>query len=320
VTGPAFLFPNHTPETAGTAAALLTGGRFDAWLERAEAVCGLAIRRAVAVRPAAALGATAVAQPALVALSLAVAEGAAAQGLRPAFVAGHGLGAYAAAVVAGVLAPEDALRLAAERGRLLAAAEQQQTGGMGYVTGAALDTVFHVCAVVRERHGYVTVAHANSPRQAVVSGNASAVAEAVERLRRRGATAGLLPVRVAHNSLLMATVQARLARVAATMPWRDAHTPLVGGAGARPLRAGADVRAALIGGETQPVHWTGAMSALLDHGCRDFLELGAGWTLTALARQSAGDVVAMGADSPARIAAFRRRLTTARHAEVRLAS
>ena len=79
---------------------------------------------------------------------------------------------------------------------------------MAVIVGVPLDTVRYVCAVVRQRHGYVTLAQANAPLRAVVSGNASSVAVAVERARRCGATAAILPSRVAHNSLLMADVQA----------------------------------------------------------------------------------------------------------------
>jgi hypothetical protein len=61
------------------------------------------------------------------------------------------------------------------------------------------------------------------------------------------------------------------------------------------------------------------MTALLDEDCRHFLELGPGRTLTTLAREHAPEVVAMAADRPAKIAAFRRRIATASHEE-RLAS
>src|SRR4051812_16490263 len=109
-TGPAFLFPDHGSESVGHAAEQLT--------REPRAL------HAVTAEPSA----TAAGQPALLASCLTLADSADTHGLRPRFVAGHGLGGYAAATVAGVLRAEDAMRLATERGRLIAAAERQQSG------------------------------------------------------------------------------------------------------------------------------------------------------------------------------------------------
>jgi [acyl-carrier-protein] S-malonyltransferase len=307
---PAFLFPAQGCETVGMGAALLRADRrrFNFWVERAEAASGLAIRRAVTDGPASALAATEVAQPALLAISLAVADAAEAIGLRPGVLAGHGVGEYAAAVVAGALDADDALLLVAERGRRMAAAEREQSGTMAFVVGLPLAEVEHICAVVRQRHGYVTVAHANSPRHSVISGNASSVDAALERVRRRGANAGLLPARGAYNSLLMAKVQAGVARLATTMRWRDASTPVIDAADGRALTSGAAIRSAVIRRETLAVHWTTTMDALIDLGHRAFLELGPGRTLTTFAHQCAPKAMVMAADGPAALAIFRDRL------------
>ena len=299
--GPAYLFPDHDSDAVGRAAELLA--------REPRAL------HAVSSGPAPEHAA----QPAHVAHCLALVDSAAAHGLRPRFVAGHGLGAYAAAAAAGVLRPDDALRLVAERGRLLETAERQQSGRMAVIVGVPLDTVRYVCAVVRQRHGYVTLAQANAPLRAVVSGNASSVAVAVERARGCGAAAAVLPARVAHNSLLMASVQAGLARVAGSMPWHDARIPVMSAVRGLPLESGVEIRRALIGGETLPIQWTRSMTALLDEDCRHFLELGPGRTLTALSGEHDADAVAIAGETPANIAAFRGLLRAVPHAE-RLAS
>jgi [acyl-carrier-protein] S-malonyltransferase len=300
----AFLFPGQGSETIGMGAAQRRASphRFDHWLQRAEAASGLAIARLVTAGPAGALASSAAAQPALLAVCLAVAESAASLRLRPTFVAGHGVGEYAAAAITGVLTPDDAMSLVAERGRLIAAAERRQSGVMALIEGVSLATVTHTCSLVREKQGYVTLAQADAPRQCVISGNASAVAGAIERLRRRGATAETLPGRGAHNSSLMVLVQARLARLAATIRWRDARIPLVTAAGGRVLTAGSAIRDALIGQETAPLQWTRCMTTLRDADCDRFLELGPGQRLTVLARQHAPDAMAMAADGPTKLA------------------
>src|SRR4051794_27190470 len=150
--GPAFLFPGEGVENVGMSGAF-TGAdrrRFDVWMRRAQAASGLPIGDAVFTGPTATLAAADVAQPALIATSLAVAESAHLIGLKPSFVAGHGLGEYTAAVVAGVLDPDDAMRLVAARGRLMAAAEREQSGAMGVVLGLPLTDVGFVCSSVRQ--------------------------------------------------------------------------------------------------------------------------------------------------------------------------
>jgi [acyl-carrier-protein] S-malonyltransferase len=310
---PGFLFPGQGSESVGMGSALHAADpqRLDRWLEHAEAASGLAIRHAVAEGPETRLASAEVAQPALLAISLAVAEAADEAGLHPGFVAGHGLGAYAAAVTAGVLDPRDALRLVAERGRLTAAADQQRTGAMAIVLGLPPAYVWQLCAWIRQRHRYVTVAHENSPLQAVVSGLGGAVDLVTERARREGAIVQRVPGRGAHHSLLMAHVQARLARLAATMIWRDASVPLISGTDGRSLSSGSEIRAALLAGETLPVRWAACMDGVLADGFRHFLEVGPGHLLTALVRQHSRDALAMAADGPVKLALFGERLAAA---------
>lgn len=298
----AFLFPGQGSAAVGMGAAmrLAERRRFDHWFAQAEAASGLAIRRAVTAGPLT----TAALQPALFALSLALVDSAASGALRPAVVAGHGVGEYAAAVVAGALTPGDAMSLIAARGRLIAAAESRQSGAMALVERIPLSVVEHTCALVREKHGYVTLAHADAPSQSTVAGNASAVAAAVARLRRLGAATRVLAGRGAHNSMLMARVQAQLARLAEAISWHDARIPLVTANGGRLLTSGAAIRSALIAQETSPLQWTRCMDTLLEAGCNRFLELGPGRRLTRLALRHAPRAVAMAADDPVGLALF----------------
>jgi [acyl-carrier-protein] S-malonyltransferase len=202
--------------------------------------------------------------------------------------------------------------LVAARGRLMALAGRQQSGATAFVLGFGPEAVERVCAQVRQRFGYVKVASIDSAQSAVLSGNASSVERAIGLARRLGATAGPLPATVAAHSMMMATVSARLARIAARMTWRDPQVPLVGSARGRPLTSGAAIRAELVNQVAQTVRWHESMDTLLAAGCEYFLELGPGHVLTGLARRRDDELVAMAADSPAKLIAFGERLAMSR--------
>src|SRR5262245_47812302 len=152
----------------------------------AESVCGRPLARLCFEGPEEELRRTDVAQPALVAVELAalaaLAEAAGlgddpAAALAPlgaGWTAGHSLGEYAASVAAGALTLEDGLRLAAERGRLMAAAP---AGTMAAVLGLDAEALRPICAAA---DGLVVVANDNAPGQVVLSGQSEAVRQAGE--------------------------------------------------------------------------------------------------------------------------------------------
>ncbi|MBU8897894.1 type I polyketide synthase [Corallococcus sp. M34] len=137
------------------------------------------------------------AQPALVALEFAVCELWASWGIVPSAVMGHSLGEYAAAVVAGVMSIEDALRLVVDRARLMSDAPGD--GAMLAVT-ASEDVTTRVLAPFAE---VVSIAAINGPEEVVVSGSRAAIADLAGALEREGVTCKLLRVTHAFHSPLM---------------------------------------------------------------------------------------------------------------------
>src|SRR5439155_25971475 len=137
-------------------------------LQHADAASGQPIRRYSLEGPQEALTDTSVAQPALFALSLALAQAAHAQGMRPDFVAGHSLGEYTAAVASGALAVDDGMELVSLRGQLMAAAQNERPGAMAAIIGLPIDTVRSLCEGASDV-GTVAPANLNTPTQNVVS-------------------------------------------------------------------------------------------------------------------------------------------------------
>lgn len=275
-------------------------GLVDHHLRIAEQASGLPIRRHCADGPIEELTRTEVSQPAILALSLALHEVARELWPGPAFVAGHSLGEYAAAVAAGSLHADDAMSLVVVRSRLMAAVQAQAPGAMAAIVGPCCEAVAAWCEDASPI-GPVCIANFNSPKQTVVSGSREAVARVCALAEEHGARrAKTLPVGGAFHSPAMDGVRAALAAASAGVAWRRAAVPLAANAPGRLVREPEDVRAALIEQISAPVRWIDCVRALAAGGCTDAVELGPGRVLTGLMRTVEPGIRAVAADSRAK--------------------
>jgi [acyl-carrier-protein] S-malonyltransferase len=303
----AFLFPGQGSQKVGMDAGVRATGseRLDELLGTAEAASGQPVARYVAEGPQEDLTRTDVAQPALFAVSLALAELAAEVGLRPDLVTGHSLGEYTAAAVSRAIDPGDAMRLVCERGRLMAEIQERSPGAMAATGGVDAARLAELCAEAA-RGQALGPANLNSPRQIVVSGEVDAVERLLSVLESEpGARAMRLPVGAAFHSSLMVPVRDELRGPLGEVEIAAPAVPLVANHSGLPVDDADGVRTALVEQIANPVRFADCVRSLVDAGCTDFLELGPGRVLTGLVRQVAGrDVNAAAADSRERIEAF----------------
>jgi len=202
----------------------------------------------------------------------------------PDMVAGLSIGAWPAAVVAGVLDFSDALRLVRLRGQLM---EEAYPNGYGMVAVIGLAEP-EVSAVVEQVHSAATpayVANLNAERQIVVAGNDAALEQVTTLAQARGAsTVSRLCMPVPSHCPLLDAQAAELAAAAAKV---SAHTPQITYVSSS--RARALFRANLIVEDlpwnmARPVLWHDTMRHAFERGARLAVEVAGSGALSRLAQ------------------------------------
>ncbi|HSR64458.1 MAG TPA: ACP S-malonyltransferase, partial [Xanthomonadaceae bacterium] len=196
-------------------------------------------------------------QPALLAAGVAVWRAWLQQGgVRPAQLAGHSLGEYAALVAAGALPLADGARLVRLRGQLMQDAAPAGTGAMAAVLGAEDALVEDVCREA-SADGVVVPANYNSPGQIVIGGHAAAVDRALALLAGRGVRKAVkLAVSVPSHTPLMREAADRLAQAMGDTAWSAPQLPVVQNVDAQAHGDVAAIRDALVRQLYLPVRWT----------------------------------------------------------------
>jgi [acyl-carrier-protein] S-malonyltransferase len=225
-------------------------------------------------------------QPVLLAAGVGVSRAwLAAGGEKPALLAGHSLGEYAALVAAGAIGLADAARLVRERGRLMQQAVPAGAGAMAAVLGAEDALVEEVCAAVSGDE-VVVPANYNSPGQIVIGGHTAAVDRALAELGTRGVRKAVkLAVSVPSHTPLMHEAANRLCEVMAALSWREPTLPVVQNVDGEVHEGSQAIRDALVRQLYLPVQWTGCVQALAARGVGRVAECGPGKVLTGLVKR-----------------------------------
>ena len=204
------------------------------------------------------------------------------------YVAGHSVGAFAAAVVGGALGFADALEMVRLRGRLMAEAFPEGYG-MVAVEGLTGRTVEALAADSRAQGREVYLANVNSRTQTVLAGEDGALegaaADALEAGARRTER---LDVAVPSHCPLLSGVSEELSLALGEIEVEDPGPVYVANRSARAARTGAEVREDLAKGVMSPVLWDDATSLVAELGCPLFVEVLPGRVLGRLAAQSPG--------------------------------
>lgn len=215
-------------------------------------------------------------QPALVVASYAVWTTLKAEtNLTPFLVAGHSLGEYTALLVSGYLNFEDAIRITRKRGVFMEESCPKGKGGMVALIGANMS---HIDPVLKEisHDDYVAVpANLNSAEQVVLSGDAQALKEAVEKLKGTGyKKAVFLNVSGPFHSPLMKEAAERLRDELMHIVSGDMAVPVVCNVDAAPEQRKDVIVDKLYRQMFSPVQWESSVKRMAKEGVDCFLEVG----------------------------------------------
>ena len=304
----AFTFPGQGSQTVGMGKALAdTFFEARAVFEAVDDALGDSLSATIWEGPADKLMLTENAQPALMAVSLAVVRVLEARGVRirdkVAYVAGHSLGEYSALAAAGSLTVADTARLLRIRGRAMQAAVPVGTGAMAALLGMEVDAARAV-AIEAAAGEVCQVANDNGGGQVVISGDKAAVERAIEIAKAKGAKrAILLPVSAPFHCSLMAPAATAMEAALADVEIRPPAVPLVANVVAGPISDPAEIKRRLVEQVTGLVRWRETVAWLHGAGVNLFVEVGAGKVLTGLSRRIAEGAETLTIGSPGDIEA-----------------
>ena len=307
----AFVFPGQGSQTAGMGKALAEGfaPARQVFAEVDEAL-GEKLSQTIFEGPQDTLTLTQNAQPALMAVSLAVMRVLEAEaGLNLAkdakFVAGHSLGEYSALAAAGTFTIGDAARLLRTRGQSMQKAVPVGLGAMAALLGLDYDTAVAVAAEAAQGE-VCQAANDNGGGQVVVSGNKAAVERAVEIAKTKGAKrAMLLPVSAPFHCALMQPAAEVMAEALSKVQVKAPAVPVVANVKASALSDPQEIVKALVAQVTGTVRWRECVAYMAGQGVTQFYEVGAGKVLTGLVKRIAEGATGSAIGTPDDIAAFK---------------
>lgn len=278
----ALLFPGQGSQHAGMLAPWLELPTSEPTLARWSALAGIDLVAAGTTWTDAEIRDTAVAQPLLTAAAL-LSAGALLGDERPDVVCGHSVGELSALAVAGVLTDDEAIALAALRGRAMAAAAAVTSTGMAAVLGGDTEQV----RAVATRLG-LEVATVNVAGQVVLGGPAHALDELAAH-PPAGARVRRLDVAGAFHTRAMRPAVTAFETAVAALTAGTPRVALVANRDGALVTDGRQALDRLVSQLTTAVRFDECLATIGRLGVRSVVEVAPGGTLTALAKRALPD-------------------------------
>lgn len=249
------------------------------------------------------------AQPAIMAVSLAVSRTLEKQGGfkladKASFVAGHSLGEYSALAAVGAFSLSDAARILKLRGQAMQRAVPVGVGAMAVLLGLDFEAAVEV-AKEAAQGDVCTAANDNGGGQVVVSGAKAAVDRAIEIAKTKGAKRSmLLPVSAPFHCPLMQPAADEMAEALAGVKLNTPTVALVANVTASRVADPDTIRKLLVEQVTGMVRWRESVLFMEAQGVTDYIEVGAGKALAGMVKRIAAEPKLASIGTPADVEAF----------------
>jgi [acyl-carrier-protein] S-malonyltransferase len=254
------------------------------------------------------------AQPAIMAVSLAIVrvlerEGGLDLARHARRVAGHSLGEYSALTAAGAFTLGDAARLLRTRGRAMQQAVPPGEGAMSALLGIEVTDAEAAATEAAAQGGICVVANDNAPGQVVISGSRETVERAAEFAKAHGAKrAMMLPVSAPFHCPLMQPAADAMREALAQVTIRPPASPIVANVTATQINEPETIRRLLVEQVTSRVRWRESVLTFRHLGIGSTVECGGNKVLTGMVKRIDRELETISLDSPADIETFAKTL------------
>jgi [acyl-carrier-protein] S-malonyltransferase len=263
--------------------------------QKTDEILGVKLSKIMFEGPSEELTKTKNAQPALMAVSIALIEV-----LEKEFgkkitdlcqvVAGHSLGEYSALCAAKAISLEETAKLLQVRGSAMEKCGEKSQGAMAAILGVEIEVAKEIAS--QAAHGEICqVANDNSVGQVVISGSKSAIERALAIAKSKGAKrAVILPVSGAFHSSLMLEAQDEMKTALENAQIKSPIVAVVANVTANLISDANEIRQLLVAQITKAVRWRETMLFMQAQGVEEIIEIGCGKVLSGLIGRTCANI------------------------------